>query len=1277
MYAGKQKTTVMPMPQDGGGNRGTPQRERATVLVFVMAILGILFVTGIAFLTSIDQQAEIVQNQLEGDDQQVAVDEIAAFVEEEIVSSFIVGPGNIGDHESLSEFVTPGSANANPGWTLDRVIMAQNSWAQLPGVHGTYAQIEPSNTIAGYAYTSDFDLIRDRDFSAYSTTRDDVAVFLQSLEERVYPVNEFEQERRADYRDGLSVDADGDGVIDSRQYLIRDTDLSSDKYARIAAAVNDPGSPDGKIYLGLRIIPHGGLVNLNDSHPNLLDAVFGYDDEWAPIAFTNAHPDRHGPYVPAIEEPALRRRGGMLPPAELVSSAIQGNPAADTDLQIGGSGDFSTKLFPQNSPYFDGPETAHDGNHQYWPFDLQGLGLQNFQERITPSEGNSYDRRHLVTTVSHDDLLSRGAYIDIATQCAANPTLYRNERMDVLALMASAVRQAQCEEGDPGYDGLAFEYLDYPHTILSARRTEDYPEPSPGSNPEATYSELYVEDGAVSWCECDDQTYGTCTNDLRKGRIALSLPWLDSALAQPIVQGSDILQRTPERPISEEQRNNLIQEAFMMLLLNARSSSNNEWGRFVPTSDDCQFGNGGYAWNRTVTTQTGGPTPDWKHLSRQVAALTANMIDFMDADSVPTRIPVRNFEFTNSLQPVADLGMPYGGADSPEEYMYGLEEQPFFMRIAAALTTDNMGDLDPSNSGYAVEIFNPYPDEFERPLSTTDAARFHVQVGSDPPILIDSQIQANNSVIVYTDPGSVLGNIPGGLRSIDGMFLEFEAGDTIYLLREVSYNNGPSTYIVIDEFEVSPTFVPMTTPDTSTTTFYLHERKGISKTVNPTGISPTGPWYATYPAGPNDAQAVNTAADLELGALFTEPLQYVQQSGIDERDRVPVELLLPNSGTFESAFPTTGTMLMLIRHANRALIAGQSGLAFNTTLLDNQTALDNGRMPIFDTDLQHHWNPSSVPFTGTGGTGPPWQPFRPGESMHLPWGQLLFDYFTALPLENEGPYRADNEANDYRVASNAQPRVDEEGLRVHGRIDLNAAPWFVLRGLPYVPMSAFGSFPQQTQVWLKQSLTPPDNQAGLPSFNDGPRSLNDATTPVSDDAAGVIGEQRAKAIVAYRELRNVEDGTSDYACDTNEASCTDSRGWTADVPTMRRGTGFLAIGELANVRSGNAQRAYRMDNGRVNPTSQVGRTASPFLNAAGPLICLGDWVSVRSHVFTIYGTVRGEFGDSEAEDIFATIEDNAIRFQETVDRLPLFNGAAKPDLIGERVTVGYEDVLND
>src|SRR5262249_45721913 len=94
---------------------------------------------------------------------------------------------------------------------------------------------------------------------------------------------------------------------------------------------------------------------------------------------------------------------------------------------------------------------------------------------------------------------------------------------------------------------------------------------------------------------------------------------------------------------------------------------------------------------------------------------------------------------------------------------------------------------------------------------------------------------------------------------------------------------------------------------------------------------------------------------------------------------------------------------------------------------------------------------------------------------------------------------------------------------------------------------------------------------------------------------------------------------------------------TAD-PTWRRGTGFLSVGELANVRhpaspgSANGPRTlanygFRFDAGNIDPTGAPPTPPAPandYVSAIATLVALGDWVTVRSDVFTVYGVLRGE-----------------------------------------------------
>jgi len=235
---------------------------------------------------------------------------------------------------------------------------------------------------------------------------------------------------------------------------------------------------------------------------------------------------------------------------------------------------------------------------------------------------------------------------------------------------------------------------------------------------------------------------------------------------------------------------------------------------------------------------------------------------------------------------------------------------------------------------------------------------------------------------------------------------------------------------------------------------------------------------------------------------------------------------------------------------------------------------------------------------------------------------LVFDYFTALPMQHA--YLVDQfDINAANAMEDWMPTVDQGGLRVHGRVDINSAPWRVLSGVPMAPMSAFG-WPNRVKASIR-------NSAGL-----------------DDNKCTPIGEALAKAIVGYREARRV--------------------GMSADfsVSRFRSGTGFLTVGELANVRAPSVSGglAWNISGDHVSTGAERKDNNDEFLQAAARLIAMGDWVTTRSDVFTIYGTLRGAGRKS-------FVDRRAIRFQETVDRLRSLQTNRLPRRIGPRVIEPY------
>jgi hypothetical protein len=496
-----------------------------------------------------------------------------------------------------------------------------------------------------------------------------------------------------------------------------------------------------------------------------------------------------------------------------------------------------------------------------------------------------------------------------------------------------------------------------------------------------------------------------------------------------------------------------------------------------------------------------------------------------------------------------------------------------------------------------------------------------------------------------------LGNIPK--ESVPS--LAFSNFSRIYLLRTDPEDLGKR--IVLDQFEVGGDVARVTQGQEGT--LQSQERAAVARFAGVGNL--VSPWYAPIPAvdesfeGDHSLGQDNALATLDPGVRPVEVLfADTGRLSEDEASAIP------------ASFPTTGSMLLLMRYANRPMSDNPPDYKYAFTshlrsgpgsVVQAQYQIDNGRMPVFDTGMVHHYDPAFDPITGL-----QWPVRRPGELAHLPWGQFVFDYFTALPLSNPGPYRDESTSS---IDPGARPRVDQDGLRVHGRININAAPWKVLSGLPFVPLE---DIPAAFRTTFGVTLALVDNN-GL---------------AIADDDAGWLGEERAKAIVAYREARKVSGldaggnlfTTGDYGDDPTAQG----RGWTRDIPMARRGTGFMTVGELANVRNAGATSdLYKLDSGKLDDTSAT------YLEAIAVLASLGDWVTARSHVFTIYGTLRGQEDQTivdpnlevqtrlRAEDV----DSRAIRFQETVDRLPTFMGEHQPVRVGDRVVGKYRDTLND
>jgi hypothetical protein len=1396
-----------------------------------MTILGILFVLGVAFLASMNFEADLIASETQRHRAEsrvtAVVDQLGSTLRDGLMSA------------ARTPFGDPSTA------------LSPTAFAEMPGVQNSFSPIEPYRDDKGTPVLSDDQIL-------YRWFTDPQALKRRPFAGPTYPMLEIDTKIAPGTTgipgDPVFLDADGDGIADSLQVDAKVLGFSDAQLAALSARLNPPTNPTGKVFVGIRVIPHGGLVNLNASHPKLIENVLDVPDLRVtpnPVEYGNFihRPTKYqGAYSPLLEEPSLRRRG-FLAPRAMPPSWLHGDPLLNPVTSPSGKADMQWQLFPPVHPGGAARglyETVF--KHRYWAFNpsvdpsdpdaewydprLTDLGTL-WDVRMEPFTADAadgatdgfmpeYDRRHLVTTVSHDDLLARGGRV-------VNPAVPGGDE-DILAKMTQANQTAHDPDVCPAL--LPFEYSRYPDTISD---------------------------------DCCPADLG-CRLNARKGRLQLSLPWLDERITEAYSLSDSTNDEKWEKDKAFERVYRLIHDTFFLLVRNAAHLTtlegtpcvkrclagtyqgmlcdlNADCPGSICESVDCLYANGACGRNgkcklaasptpflgcasyadcsipgsrcradgvctiqapywqdvqcppatacaagEVCNTTLGlcvdawtGQTHTQALISRTAASLTANFLDYADTDDVPTRVALRSMDFAPGMCitgpntggacgidadcgpgglcsppqrvcittkyrtpldkvlgrtgdfPIAPpikcrtyadcstgdycafgalqsagrefhLGVSPGGAPDilQPTYVYGLERQPYITEVAT-LAKPGAPPNPPTFIARAVELFNPYDTAID---AKNQYFVYEVNGSTVNKIALDGVLQPNSGPNPKPFTSFATGN-PAALTELVGTptngtsnelkgakALTFEKGWTLYLVRRVQYD-GTTTDIAVDQFEVKGGNIA----DPAACLGPDHCKTSLQRVV-----APTTPWTATVPKPePKDGSATlgdwNNAAGPEIHPVEVNFADLGSFSRPFENLATPTD---PRIGSV--SFPTTGSLLMLMRHANRSFDDRNApggtvnDLAFTTHLIGDtsipnpaggaplvtfsaEQQIDNGRMPVFDPPKLGGTNWYSAdhlaPFVTQLGA--------PGNLDTLPWGQLVFDYFTALPLSNPGPYFV----HPVKVAApDSLPRVDLDGLRVHGRININAAPWKVLAGLPFVPMKRV---PTLTQCAVEPCPV---------SFRDRIRSMlpGDPSTGqtyaqlFADDQAGTIGNPLAQAIVAYRELRPV-GGSGNYADGIPLAGTPPSiayaRGWNPTPPVVppmaRRGTGFMTVGELANVRHlGITNPLYRIDSGvmGVDPNNANNEN---FVDAVAALVALGDWVTVRSQVFTVYGVLRGEEDDgiknsglpTAAIDAARDVDSRALRFQETIDRLPTFLGAPVPSRIGDRTLTRYTDAHND
>jgi hypothetical protein len=1247
------------LQRHGSLQRRGSLRRRGTVLIMVVAVLGILFVAGAALLNVVTFSSRSLDAAKIDRENRDAVDAVERLVTRVLAESFI----NTDVIDPALPFGIPNSVNSQlvmhqPGrpdlpCAIDSstneptdCVLALPAPVEVPGLH-LMDVAEPVEANPGTGdWRCEYRLVSNLEAALDGRTLYSPVTATQGLgDDLTVTVNDPSavQGMGGMYlRGSVPVmlrpgavpswrfynDAVGDGALTSAEINLPLGSLAAELRRSLANRLRAGGGAVGAgpdaLTLTLRVVPHGAMADLNASHPYLRRAALGFsyrfDPPFAPTEPTNEILFAGAPYLPEANEWFLRNRGALAPRGLPANRLIE-NLAPELLAPV----TMNTQLYDTGT--LNLTVLADPTSRRWWTFDpVADTATQTDSWRMLMYPENAaagtYDVSHNVTTVSYDDLLMRSYVVETGT----GP-------QDVITDLKAQDGNAN---GDVNYrDSQRFAIDNYPHFLSGS-------------------------------------------GDGLAGRLKVSLPYLDQYLKDIDLAGLAALSSGPRRGQKRLQFIRTIQDAFTLMLRNQPDFNLDGVPDPIVARED--------------SVKLSQLPPDERDIAVQAAMLTANLIDYADNNDDPQPVDVIDLSGNQVL----------GESDEPL-VAYGFERQPFITEVYTSTTSigpSNVKEAEEGSAIMAVELYNPY----DRPIDLSSFELTDLNTMANTPNL-ESQVTANPLQRMRSLPltGSIPGapalplndpsrfvtfcgygaNCPNGGDANGGESIGdfgIDADSVIALVRVITYPNGTVEKIVVDQLNAGEAIEDPFSSITGDKPKLGKVSDGAAGEVVQVSIQrDTKPdfWRFTVPqtialydpTQPTPGVINHPSSNQELLDVNVHPPVF------------PVHLDLANSGSFALAFPTTGSMLLVSRYAHiydatpydnlgTSVISPfnriKSGTPGNNllsptpdgregNLFGRRDQIDNGRMPVFDV----------IPVVGARDRRIPTPP-TPGESEGLdvlPWGQYVFDYFTAIPFEIGEP----GLTNPVYLLTQAPylkefPPVDQSGLRVRGRVNINAASWTVLSAIPMLNVETF--FPSGYQA---------DLIAGLGNGRE------------------ILGDDLAKAIVAYREARSAWTPTFDpgaYGQDRDPFSSAAST--DADFYRPRRGFGFLTVGELLNVRHPSVNGAsVRMDAGAIDQPSDVPITDNKarFEHAIANIVAMDDnWVTTRSHVFTIYGVIRGahaplpDLADPDYDAklrSFNEANQKAIRFQSTVDRLPMIFGSRQPVRIGSRITGGYADVRSE
>lgn len=1096
------------MPSKATMTNLTRYRRRGNVLVMVISMLVMLFVFGTTFLLtarfdkiSAQDSAKVAGGANSGNSQSAKVAELIS----------------VDIRRQLRDDVVGGTGQPYDGAALGTNNDVVKDFGDAPGLDGLLSALEPSwdaTVLPGgdyvwYRVTTPRDNLESLKISGslgqqYPAGTDDTTLSNIPINSAIdlslpFPGGSWPGPHNMQFEwlqvtsTGVSPvvpDAEGDGMPSAMVWARADRENNPLVLDDDVPAIQSFGD---RYAAAVRVLPNGAMVTAY--HQQLDSGFWGSTPDGLSQVLTNVSGDAdlsaalfQNLIDPQVEEPVLRNR--FFLPRDFQN--IQNVP---TPLET----EWANTLLPASLQI--GPR------YRSWPIDY-GVGNIADNEnwwasRLDPTSAD-YDRRHLITTISYDDLYRRKAYGTAETQ---------------KSIIINGLGQR----------------------ILLSEVLKRYPNFAPSFNTPSSHAD---------------------------GKLMFSL--------RGLVDTEGFVLPGQGGPLKGEQ----------LVYL--------------------------YAYFRAMLENVDNSLMSDSQRARTAAALAINTWDFFDADHEPT--------YSTDIYGAQGFYDPAPGA------VLGIEGQPFLTEVHVQDSNDPDGDFDI----FAVEIFNPWPwDITLAGDGTIPGSEWGLSNGGGLPdgtgiLPLDNviTIPAANTIGLVNITGapatrnlSVISNVvpapfvaaphditnqqPANGVSIDGIV----KSERVALHRKIG--PAPGFWVKVDQIEADGVNQPDSVTDWIASEPAVDYSASLQRELLAEGA---GVFRSTWKfcIGAEDQVGGHT-----LGAANT---------GVTIGGAKGVPLVWNDTGIPERAFPTTATLLLV------PAIANEGGVPFSKIVaddVDRVDQIDSGHMPIFDQQ------DDSDPINLRANVWEPWQTSSGDYNAEdLPWGQLVFDYFTVLPLK---PVMTPQERTTYAGLPIVEKVVDLKGNtmygpRVKGRININAAPWTIMDGIPVL-----ANDPLELPVL---------ELLDLPATIDNP---NFGTPGVRlewfENTGGVwtITPAFAQLIQSYREKRDVE----------GSQVMGDNLGIARRLGA-RTGDGMLSVGELANVilSAGNDDAAeFGWNIGTLN-----------YLDVVAPLVRITDWVTVKSNVYTVYITVA----DREEED-------GTVRMLQTIDRTNTFYTDDLPAVVSQTV----------